>query len=147
MFEKTSLLYICTTLEAIEKIEIYSGSFQNGQELREANDQMNFNAISRLLLAIGEETKKIEEPLLNLQPQINWISIVGLRNRMAHDYRGIDADIIFDIVKVELLPLKNALLLYLLRHFSIPRKDLKDLVTSSYFKHIGYVSTYLQIID
>ena len=58
MFEKTSLLYICTTLEAIEKIEIYSGSFQNGQELREANDQMNFNAISRLLLAIGEETKK-----------------------------------------------------------------------------------------
>jgi uncharacterized protein with HEPN domain len=146
MFEKTSLLYICTTLEAIEKIEIYSGSFQNGQELREANDQMNFNAISRLLLAIGEETKKIEEPLLNLQPQINWISIVGLRNRMAHDYRGIDADIIFDIVKVELLPLKNALL-YLLRHFSIPRKDLKDLVTSSYFKHIGYVSTYLQIID
>jgi uncharacterized protein with HEPN domain len=146
MFENTSLLYICTTLEAIEKIEIYSGSFQNGQELREANDQMNFNAISRLLLAIGEETKKIEEPLLNLQPQINWISIVGLRNRMAHDYRGIDADIIFDIVKVELLPLKNALL-YLLRHFSIPRKDLKDLVTSSYFKHIGYVSTYLQIID
>ena len=146
MFEKTSLFYICTTLEAIEKIEIYSGSFQNGQELREANDQMNFNAISRLLLAIGEETKKIEEPLLNLQPQINWISIVGLRNRMAHDYRGIDADIIFDIVKVELLPLKNALL-NLLRHFSIPRKDLKDLVTSSYFKHIGYVSTYLQIID
>jgi uncharacterized protein with HEPN domain len=146
MFEKTSLLYICTTLEAIEKIEIYSGSFQNGQELREANDQMNFNAISRLLLAIGEETKKIEEPLLNLQPQINWISIVGLRNRMAHDYRGIDADIIFDIVKVELLPLKNALL-YLLPHFSIQRKDLKELVTSSYFKHIGYVSTYLQIID
>ena len=146
MFEKTSLLYICTTLEAIEKIEIYSGSFQNGQELREANDQMNFNAISRLLLAIGEETKKIEEPLLNLQPQIDWISIVGLRNRMAHDYRGIDADIIFDIVKVELLPLKNALL-DLLPHFSIPRNDLKDLVSSSYFKHIGYVSTYLKIID
>ena len=54
MFEKTSLLYICATLEAIEKIEIYSGSFQNGQELRDANDQMNFNAISRLLLAIGD---------------------------------------------------------------------------------------------
>ena len=89
MFEKTSLFYICTTLEAIEKIEIYSGSFQNGQELREANDQMNFNAISRLLLAIGEETKKIEEPLLNLQPQINWISIVGLRNgsRLQRDRR------------------------------------------------------------
>jgi hypothetical protein len=93
-----------------------------------------------------KKQKKIEEPLLNLQPQINWISIVGLKNRMAHDYRGIDADIIFDIVKVELFILKNALL-DLLPHFSSPRKGLKNLATSPYFKHIGYVSTYLQIID
>jgi uncharacterized protein with HEPN domain len=146
MFENKSLLYICTTLEAIEKIEIYSMPFQNGQELREANDQMNFNAISRLLLAIGEETRKIEEPLLSLQPQINWNAIIGLRNRMAHDYRGIDADIIFDIVKTELSPLKNALV-ELLPHFSITREELKDVVTSSYFKHISYISMYVQLID
>lgn len=146
MFENTSLLYICTTLESIQKIEIYSMSFQNGQELRDANDQMNFNAISRLLLAIGEECKKIEEPLRNLQPHINWNAIIGLRNRMAHDYRGIDADIIFDIVKTELSPLKNALI-ELLPHFSISREELKDVVTSSYFKHISYISMYVQMKD
>jgi uncharacterized protein with HEPN domain len=66
MFENTSLLYICTILEAIEKIEIYAHSFDNGWELMEANDQMNFNAINRLLLTIGEESKKIEQGLLNL---------------------------------------------------------------------------------
>jgi uncharacterized protein with HEPN domain len=146
MFENKSLLYICTTLEAIEKIEIYSLSFQNGQELREANDQMNFNAISRLLLTIGEETRKIDESLRNLQPKINWNAIIGLRNRMAHDYRGIDADIIFDLIKTELSPLKNALI-DLLPHFSIAREELKEVVNSSYFKHISYLSNHIQIID
>ena len=105
---------------------------------------MNFNAISRLLLAIGEETKKIEEPLLKLQPQINWNAIIGLRNRMAHDYRGKDADIIFDIVKTELLPLKKALL-ELMPNFSLLSEELKDVITSSFFTHISYISAYLKI--
>jgi len=33
---------------------------------------MNFNAINRLLLTIGEEVKKIEVDLLNTQTQIQW---------------------------------------------------------------------------
>lgn len=146
MFENKSLLYVCTILEAIEKIDIYAGSFKNGYELREANEQMNFNAICRLLLAVGEEVTKIDEGFLNLQSQINWKAIIGLRNRMAHDYRGIDPDIVFDITKTEMAPLKKALL-KMLPHFSISRTDLQTVVSSTYFKHISYVSGYIQIID
>ena len=40
MFENSALLYICTSLEAIEKIEIYARGFEGGEDLREANDQM-----------------------------------------------------------------------------------------------------------
>ncbi len=109
MSEKSPLLNICTVLEAVEKIKIYAQGFATGMELREANDQMNFNAICRLLLTIGEETRKIPSQLIQLEPQINWSAIIGLRNRMAHDYRGIDADIVFDILAEELPILKLAL--------------------------------------
>ena len=110
MSEKSPLLNICTVLEAVEKIKIYAQGFATGMELREANDQMNFNAICRLLLTIGEETRKIPSQLIQLEPQINWSAIIGLRNRMAHDYRGIDADIVFDILAEELPILKLALI-------------------------------------
>lgn len=86
MFNNASLLFICTSLEAIEKIDIYANSIENGQMLYEANDQMNFNAISRLLLTIGEEVKKIDPTYLELKTNVDWKSIIGLRNRMAHDY-------------------------------------------------------------
>jgi uncharacterized protein with HEPN domain len=146
MFENKSLLYICTVLEAIEKIEFYSLGFKNSRDLLEANEQMNFNAVSRLLLAIGEETKKIDEHLLNLQPHINWNAIIGLRNRMAQDYRGIDPEIVYDIVRTELKSLKKALI-EMLPRFSISREDLTMVLTSTYFKHIQYIEGYLKIKD
>jgi hypothetical protein len=63
---------------------------------------------------------------------------------MAHDYRGIDPEIVFDIIRTELGPLKSALV-YLLPNFSISKDDLDLVLSSSYFKHIRYISGYLQI--
>jgi uncharacterized protein with HEPN domain len=145
MSEKSPLLNICTVLEAVEKIKIYAQGFATGMELREANDQMNFNAICRLLLTIGEETRKIPSQLIQLEPQINWSAIIGLRNRMAHDYRGIDADIVFDILAEE-LPILKLALINLLPQFSIGKDELGVVLTSEYFKHIFYISDHLKVV-
>jgi uncharacterized protein with HEPN domain len=107
---------------------------------------MNFNAVCRLLLAIGEEVKKIEEPLTDLQPQINWKSIIGLRNRMAHDYGGIDHDIVFYIHQSELGSLKAALI-SLLPWFSLSQAESDQVFASVYYKHITYVSQSVKIVD
>ena len=99
---------------------------------------MNFKAINRLLLTIGEEMKKIEVDLLNTQPQFQWHEIIGLRNRMAHDYRGIDPEIIFDIIKHELIPLKNALINILL--LNPINKDLVfKALDSPFYKNLEYL--------
>lgn len=76
-----------TILEAIEKIKIYSRNLANSELLFEAENQMPYNAICDLLLAIGEESKKIEPGLKETQGFIWWDEISGLRNRIAHDYR------------------------------------------------------------
>jgi uncharacterized protein with HEPN domain len=138
MSEKGFLLHVFTTLEAIEKIKIYSKEIYSPEELLLLNDQMNFNAINRLLLTIGEEVKKIEVDLLNTQPQLQWHEIIGLRNRMAHDYRGIDPEIIFDIVKHELAPLKNALIAILLQN-PINRDLILKALDSPFYKNLGYL--------
>ncbi len=144
MFEQKALLYICTALESIEKIGIYTAAFKTYEALREANDQMNFNATCRLLLTIGEEVKKISEEIQTTQPQIDWHAITGLRNRMAHDYRGIDPSVVFDIVRHELGPLKEALKSFL-KGYSIRRQDLDLILNSDHYKHIGYISGCIRI--
>ena len=70
-------------------------------------------ATSMLLEAIGEGIKKIDnktkDNLLNLQPQIPWIDIMGMRNHIAHGYFDIDSEIIFDVVSNNLHPLQQAI--------------------------------------
>ena len=58
--------------------EIYSKEIQTPEALLSLNDQMNFNAINRHLLTIGEEVKKIEIDLLNTQPQFQWHEMRGI---------------------------------------------------------------------
>lgn len=101
-FSDKNALYILTILEAIEKIRIYGVSYHTPESLFEAEDQMPYNGICHLLLAIGEESKKIELPLKETQSFVSWEEIAGLRNRIAHDYRGIDKNIVFQIIKRDL---------------------------------------------
>lgn len=94
-FSDQSLLYILTSLECIEKINIYISGFDKSKDFFYSHDQQPFNASCHLLLAIGEECGKIDETLKDEFSFVDWANIIGLRNRIAHDYRGIDFDIVF----------------------------------------------------
>lgn len=61
MYSGDNLLYILTILEAIEKVLKFTGRFQSAKGFFEADDQLYFHATTNLLLAIGEESKKIEK--------------------------------------------------------------------------------------
>jgi uncharacterized protein with HEPN domain len=137
-FSDKNALYVLTILEAIEKIKIYSDNHATPESLFEAGDQMPYNGICHLLLAIGEESKKIEPGLKETQSFISWEEIPGLRNRIAHDYRGIDKDIVYQIVFVELDTLKNACE-KLLKQLSLPEGQLNIMLQSPFYKHLQYL--------
>jgi len=86
MFSDKNVLYIVSAISAIEKINIYSNHFITPAAFLEANNQMNFNAAVTLLVAIAEETKKIDKQLLQTQSYIQWQNIADMRNILAHDY-------------------------------------------------------------
>jgi len=138
MFSDKNLVYILTVLEAIEKLFIYSGDFDNAHDFWQHNNQINYNASTTLLIAIGEETKKIDSALKNKFPEIQWKAISDLRNRLAHDYRGTDPDILWQIITEELDALKKALI-EILSFVSFKKEMLEEALQSEYYKNIQYL--------
>jgi uncharacterized protein with HEPN domain len=58
---------------------------------------------------IGEAAARVSESTCARYPEIEWSSIVGMRNRLVHAYFDIDLDRVWDTVTEDLPPLVTAL--------------------------------------
>ena len=71
------------------------------------------DAACMVLIAIGESVKNLDKvsegKLLPTYPSIPWKRVMGIRDIMAHHYFEVDADVVFEVVKKELEPLKKAI--------------------------------------
>ncbi len=62
-------------------------------------DEILKRALVRSLEIIGEATKKITADFKLKWNSINWKNIAGMRDRLIHDYMGINYSIVWDVVK------------------------------------------------
>ena len=92
-------------IESIEKIELYSKDFDDADKFY--HDQKSFDASMMQFVVIGEIISRLDEKFKISHSEIPWQKIKDFRNIIAHDYFGIDADEIWDIINNKLLPLKN----------------------------------------
>jgi uncharacterized protein with HEPN domain len=99
----------------------------------EAAHQMPFNATLTLLIAIGEEVKKIDNKLLKTQPSIEWQNIKDMRNVLAHDYRGVYLEIVFSVVKIKLPKLSKSFIAFL--HL-FPKHEVEEVLQNKHYKHL-----------
>jgi len=60
------------------------------------------DAVVRNLEVIGEATKKLSRSLRNAHPQIPWKDMAGVRDKLIHEYFGVNYEIVWTIVKEEL---------------------------------------------
>jgi uncharacterized protein with HEPN domain len=105
--EQNDLLYLLNILEYIGKIQNYTENLDNAEALFEYNEQMNLNASLTLLANIGENTAKLSDALKNGYTDIEWQKIHGFRNRIVHDYMGIDLAIVYGIIADDLPKIKT----------------------------------------
>lgn len=63
------------------------------------NDETLKRAIVRSLEVIGEATKKIPADFKVKWSSIKWKNMAGMRDRLIHDYIGINYSIVWDVAK------------------------------------------------
>jgi uncharacterized protein with HEPN domain len=71
------------------------------------SDRVLSLALVRLLEIVGEAAGRISEQERALHPEIPWLQIIGLRNRLIHGYDAVDYDILWKIITDDLPALVN----------------------------------------
>jgi uncharacterized protein with HEPN domain len=92
-------------LEAISRIEEYTSIFNSADEFNA--DYRGFDATLMNFVVIGEMVGKLSEEFKNSNSDVEWQKIKGFRNIVAHDYFGIDAEEVWQIIKNKIPNLKS----------------------------------------
>ena len=104
MRRNNDLTYLGDILDAIQRIESYTNQVTK-QEFLE-NFMMQDAAMLQIEI-IGEATNSISEEFQEKHDEIPWMQMRALRNRIVHDYRGINLNVIWDTVQNDLPALKR----------------------------------------
>jgi uncharacterized protein with HEPN domain len=139
--EKNDLLYLLNILECIGKIWKYTENTNNAEELFDLNEQMNLNASLTLLVNIGENVSKTTEVLKNNYPNVEWQKIKDFRNRIVHDYVGIDIAIVYEIITNDLKTIKPEIIKIIkdrIKQKIFDIEELKISKESKYYIHIDF---------
>lgn len=62
-------------------------------------DEKTVSAVLRELSVIGEAARKISEEFRQKHPKIPWDQIFGMRNRLVHDYMGVQLPIVWQTIQ------------------------------------------------
>ena len=99
---KDDRIYLLHVRDAIQHILEYTTS---GKESFFA-DRKTQDAVVRNLEIIGEATKRASQSLKESHPDISWKPIAGMRDKLIHDYFGINLQLVWDVVERDLPALK-----------------------------------------
>lgn len=96
MSERDALLLIEDMLEAAYKILRYTSSLNYEAFL---SDEKTVDAVVRNFEIIGEASNRLDQEFKDRYKEIEWNRIRGFRNRIVHEYFGIDYRIVWTIIE------------------------------------------------
>ncbi len=96
---KSDLAYIEHILDCIRKIN----EFSKGLSLKEfRKNELVQDAVIRNIEIIGEASKKISSDTKQTYYKIPWKEIAGMRDKLIHDYLGVDVDVVWKTIKTDI---------------------------------------------
>ena len=90
-------IYLLHVRDAIADILVYAEAGEDAF-LRET---MRQDAIIRKLEVIGEAVKQLSDNTRDSKPDIPWRRVAGMRDRLIHQYFGVDLDLVWNVVGLE----------------------------------------------
>jgi len=101
---KDDLAFIEHILLCIDKIQEYTKNL-TAQEFN--NSELIQDAVIRNIEIIGEATKKVSKDLKSQYREIPWKEMSGMRDKLIHDYFGVDVDVVWKTVNEDIPYLKS----------------------------------------
>jgi len=99
-------LHIERIKRAIDKIDVYLQR-KKADDLN--SDPVLYDALLMELLLIGEEANRVSEQFCGAHQNIPWQKMIGMRNRITHDYFRVDPKIVWETCSNDLSSLKKQL--------------------------------------
>lgn len=103
---KDDSLYIDHILQSINNIIEYTKDLSMQDFSR---NKMVQDAVIRNFEIIGEATKKVSDDYKQVHFEVPWKAMSGMRDKLIHDYIGVDTAVIWKTIKEDLLDLKKKL--------------------------------------
>ncbi len=103
MSKRTPKLYLNDMLDALRRIEQYTRGVSFDQFRA---DSKTMDAVVRNLEVLGEAARQIPRDFAAEHPKVPWAKMVGLRNKVIHEYFGVDAEILWQTIQDDLPPLR-----------------------------------------
>ena len=97
---KSSTVYLHHILDCISRIRSFTADVDEQAFLKNFLIQ---DAVIRNFEVIGEAVKKVDSAIRRKYPDIPWKNIAGMRDKLIHDYMGVDVQAVWGVVE-DILP-------------------------------------------
>jgi len=96
---KDDLAYIEHILDCLRKIKEYTRNLSKDDFIE---NELIQDAVIRNIEIIGEATKKISLNLKQAYSEIPWKEMAGMRDKLIHDYLGVDIEVIWKTIESDI---------------------------------------------
>ena len=96
--------YLNDILQSIADIRMFIAGMSYDQFTA---DRKTIHAVVRSLEIVGEATKKIPQEIRSLYPDLPWNEIAAMRDKLIHEYFGVDLEIVWETAQNDLAPLED----------------------------------------
>jgi len=93
------LVYVGHMLDLARKAAQRTGGLPRQEFDRNEDVQM---VLTHLIQNIGESARRVSADFQAAHPEVPWHRIVGMRDKIVHDYLDVDTNIVWDVATVEL---------------------------------------------
>lgn len=100
---KKNIVYLKHMVDSIERIEEYMHNV--GYEAFMESSLIQAATIREIEI-IGEAAKNLDLALRDKYKNIPWRKMAGMRDKLIHEYFGVDLDAVWDTINIDLPPLK-----------------------------------------